>query len=434
MKLTWHIIKKDLLRLKWVLVLWILLLIAANGMAAIQARLDAENSYPFYLTANVMATAFLPLIAFGLVMGLLHDDPVVEVDAFWITRPISGGDLLIAKAAALILFAMIPVLSSIPFWLSHDYRWTQLVFATKQMLYGYFAVVLLALPIAVLSATASKFVMHVLIGASALFVLFIVLGLGKTGDGGLPRGELVQTKAWIIAVLWMATAIGSTCFQFTTRRTRRTVIVFGISVALQLAVAKWWPVELKPITVERPGSQRVIRAETEELFARGQSGGLLGLIIAEVPLAAGQCSSRSGTTLYVQHVLLDWTGELQVAFSEAEPLSSAQLLDFFRGARLRDEQRADYYILNRRDGRAFPVKPVKQGNELIVATLGFSHAGFATRPAGQWLDSAPENLPEWLKSAALVKVVPKDQPSPPEMGKGGEGSAPQDSPTLALNE
>jgi len=245
----------------------------------------------------------------------------------------------------------------------------------------------------------------------------------------------VQTKVWIIAVLWTVTAIGSAGFQFTTRRTRQTVIVFGLSVALQLAVAKWWPVELKSITVERPpGSQQVFRAETEGLSARGQRRSALGLIIAEVPLAVGQCSSRSGTTLCVQHVLLDWTGELQVAFSEAEPLLSVQLLDLFRGSRPRDDQGAGYYILNRRDGRAFPVKPGRQGNELTVATMRFSHAGFATRPAGHWIDSAPENLTEWLKSAALVKVVPKDQPPASERGKSNEGSAPQDSPALALNE
>ncbi len=59
-----------------------------------------------------------PMIAYFLVGSLVFADPLVERDAFWITRPISGGQLLAAKAAgAFLMIVLFPVLVSLPWWI-----------------------------------------------------------------------------------------------------------------------------------------------------------------------------------------------------------------------------------------------------------------------------------------------------------------------------
>src|ERR1051326_8319440 len=171
MTVAWHIVTKDLVRLRWILVLWAVVLLGGASMVAIQAGLDANYYLAFYVVATVVLSGFSPLITVGLVMGLLHDDSVAEIDAFWITRPISSGELLQAKALVLALFGFIPVIVALPFWIHYDYGWTQIAGATLHTLRSYCVIVVVALPLAAISANGSKFVLNVIIIAGGLLLL-----------------------------------------------------------------------------------------------------------------------------------------------------------------------------------------------------------------------------------------------------------------------
>ena len=111
MNLTLHIAIKDFYRLRWALLLWVVAIASELALASIQATLDIEGHVPFYMAAWTFGNIFIPVISFGLVMGLQDDDPVTEGDAFWMTRPITGARLLSAKALVLGLLCLIPVSS-----------------------------------------------------------------------------------------------------------------------------------------------------------------------------------------------------------------------------------------------------------------------------------------------------------------------------------
>jgi hypothetical protein len=410
MNVAWHIVRKDLARLKWILALWVVVLIGGLALATIQAGLDADTYLPFHIAAQVVMSGFGPLITFGLVMGLLHDDPVADVDAFWITRPISGESLLAAKAIAWILLGLLPVVVMLPFWLSHDFGWQLIASAAQQSLGTHFLIAIVALPFAVVSANGSKFVMHVILGAAGLGLLTLLTRLGNASGERASASELTQSKAWIIALLWFVAVLIVTLNQFLRRRSRQSWMALAVAVAIGFAVAKAWPWKLGFVVREpaasssqpdRPHGLARIRLNLE-----GETKPLV--VVAEVPLREGERKSHGGSTLYVQSVLLDYTGELQVSFSEATPNASGRFHDLLPGSGAPQRAAEYYFIRHRDDGRALVIKPNRGANELNVASLRFSHSSVATRPANGWQGGAPPNLKAWLKDAVLAKAVAED--------------------------
>lgn len=409
MSVAWHIVRKDLVRLRWVLVLWVVLLIAGLGLPVIQANLNYDNYFPFWIAAVVLVAGFLPLLAFGLVMGLLHDDPVAEIDAFWITRPVSGGQLLAAKLFALLLFAVLPVLVTLPFWRSHDYSWPQVGWATLQTLRNHFFLIALALPVAVISANGSKFVMHLILGISGFLVLTLLLGIGDAQNARDAVPGLLHSKAWVFASLWLAAGLIVTLNQFLRRRTRRSLQVLVAALVLGLLVMRWWPwafvapmPPISPVMAEAPAFPALI-------------GGTLrpAVVVVEVPLRENAAASRSGQSLKIQNVFLDYTGELQVSFSSGVPVLSHRLGDILPDDRKPAVIPEYYFLANASDGRMLPVTPGQQGNSLTAATLLFRHFNLRVRPAAAaWQGGAPADLAAWLKGARLLKAMAVDSSHP----------------------
>ena len=410
MKLAWHIIRKDLVRLKWILLLWAIVLIGGLALAALQASLDVEGYTPFYIAARVTLSGFVPLIVFGMVMGLIHDDPVADIDAFWITRPISGGDLLIAKTAAWALLGLVPVLVLLPFWLSYDYNWSLVGHAIRQTYSLHLVLAALALPFAVISANGSRFVMNLLLAAGVVTVLALVSSLGDSAGGRSSDPELTQSKAWLLAALWVAATATVVPLQFLRRRTWRSVAVLSAAVVLGYSVTTWWSWEFTNIGAAKlaaansalvPGQKF---ASIEDIpFNRENKPAMIAM---EVPLIAGKSTSRNGMMLKIQFAY--FTNQLQVAFSEATPYPFTEVRDLLPGTPPKPGPLAYYFVLNRSDGRGFAVEPARVGNELEAGTLHYSHSGFVIRPTNWWHGNAPSDLAAlaaWLKSASLVKVA-----------------------------
>lgn len=241
MNLTGHIVRKDLFRLRWVLVLWVVVLTARMALANIQADLDVVGYYPFYIMAWVFGILFLPLLGFGLVMGAQGDDPASDTDAFWITRPISGGRLLGARCTVLVLLWLIPPLATAPWWIAHGFDFRQFCTAFFQTARWQTVLTLVALPFAVTSSTASRFVMSVMLAVVGAFTLILAARFFGSGSGAPALPGIVVSRACVIMTLWIVAAVTITLIQFTTRRTRLSVVILTIVVVTGCAVTCWWP-------------------------------------------------------------------------------------------------------------------------------------------------------------------------------------------------
>ena len=229
MNLTAHIVRKDLFRLRWVLVLWVVALTTRMALASVQAELDVTGYYPFYAMAWVFGLLFLPVLGFGLVMGAQSDDPTSDTDAFWITRPISGGRLLGARCVLLVLLGTIPPLATAPWWIAHGFGASQLAAAFLQLARWQLVLTAVALPFAALSSTSTRFVMGVMLAAVGAFSLVLAVRFFSSGPSVPPVPGVLESRAWVVLALWLAAGLAVVLIQFLTRRT-------ALSVALLLAV------------------------------------------------------------------------------------------------------------------------------------------------------------------------------------------------------
>src|SRR5712691_11720427 len=95
----WHILRKDLRRLGWPLMAWVLIvagrmIVATTGAAAAFGNLGLQLTVD---NLSVLVTVIDLLMLALLVSWLVHDEPLVGVDAFWLTRPIDPLRLMAAK-------------------------------------------------------------------------------------------------------------------------------------------------------------------------------------------------------------------------------------------------------------------------------------------------------------------------------------------------
>src|SRR3989442_6189062 len=94
-----HILRKDLRRLRWPLIAWVLIVIGRMIVATTGAAV-AFGDIGLQLAMNnlsVLVTVIDLLMLALLVSWLVHDEPLVGVDAFWLTRPVDPLRLMAAK-------------------------------------------------------------------------------------------------------------------------------------------------------------------------------------------------------------------------------------------------------------------------------------------------------------------------------------------------
>ncbi|MEO6006041.1 MAG: hypothetical protein ABIZ04_06115 [Opitutus sp.] len=394
-------------------------------LARIQAGLDAETAAMFQGAAKVMIFGVVPLIQVGLLMGLLHDDSVVALDVFWLTRPISGVELLAAKALGWMMIGIVPVAVSVPFWLTHDFGWAQIGAAAQQALRAHFLIAVVALPFAMMSVSGSKFVMSLIVAGGGILLFSLVLQLGTTpGEEGVPRA-LIQTRAWLACWIWIATALTVAANQFLRRRTRTSRALLAVAVVGVLFIVACWPWTLGAFRDGSATSTSAVRPNGVESIDRAEirtdskpSGDRIG-----IPLRDGAVVSRRGVTLYIQTAFLDWTGKLDVSFGEATPTPFERFSELMPGAMEPPNHASQYFIRHRITGAMFRVNPTELPNRFNAAAERFCRLSFSTRPAAELAGRPAVDVAEWMEDAELIRFA--DDAHEPEKRVTGRRISPR---------
>jgi hypothetical protein len=109
--LAWHITKKDLRSLQSEIILWVVLTVAHVMFRTVWPPLTMSLDANLVEWVN-MAGSVLPAargITFVLIATrLVHADPLVTADAFWLTRPIPPRLLFASKLATMLLVLALP--------------------------------------------------------------------------------------------------------------------------------------------------------------------------------------------------------------------------------------------------------------------------------------------------------------------------------------
>ena len=110
MKLVLHIVRKDFRHLRFYLAGWLGLVILMHVLIAIGPHLPGRVQSLLFLMGILLPVAkifFLTLI----ISRLVQNDSPVGSTAFWLSRPVSGGRLLVSKTLFLVSTLILPLLA-----------------------------------------------------------------------------------------------------------------------------------------------------------------------------------------------------------------------------------------------------------------------------------------------------------------------------------
>ena len=283
MTVAMHILRKDVRRFAWWLAVWIATCVLAiardhviralepivNGDVATPLRVLAIAVDAIAWTAPLMRTLLFVL----LVPMVVHEDPLVDSRAFWLTRPIGGRRLFLGKLAFVVLLLVLPgVTTEVAELVVDGAHARQIALATPEIAleWSVWAAALFALS----SLTASFPGLFVASARASALALCVIMLLSLPLFG---RGPIVDVyREWVtvsdsspsvdatrvIVVLCLAVALTMMVagIQYLTRRTRLTWTAVTVSFACLVLVYMGWRWELVgvPAAAAFEGARNVV--------------------------------------------------------------------------------------------------------------------------------------------------------------------------------
>lgn len=265
MRLIWHIVGKDLRRLRTWVALWAVTLVAKVGLGWFARGGDfAVGDWARLKEAVGMDAGIDGLLVYFLTLLLVQEDAAVGAGPFWVTRPISGRRMFFAKLAAILSVLIgLPVLISLPWWLTCGYGIPEILAASLETLATRLVVILPAAVVAVLTDSLGR----ALLWSLVLGAVVVTGGAFWTMLIERANSELVGSRVLITLVVLAVTAVITMGGQYFTRRHVRSMAgaIGGLLVAF--AVMFLWPWDFSPAgePIPEPGQRETNRALSKDV-------------------------------------------------------------------------------------------------------------------------------------------------------------------------
>lgn len=260
--LAWHITKKDLRALLWLIAPFVTLTVLQAGLRALwpPVMITVQPDVAYFLEA---ARTTLPLIRVLLftqiVVVLIHADPLVTTDAFWLTRPIAPRVLFFSKLLTAALVLIFPTcLAQVALMLGFGVPLLDIASVTPEILFYTTAGLAAVLIGAALTANQRELIAW----SVGLFILtFVVATLGAdlfaqppvTRKVVTPR-ELKNAAPWadvlIVTIVLLSTGFTAAAWHmYQTRRRVRSALIAAAVAGFTFFVATRFPSDAGPKSV-----------------------------------------------------------------------------------------------------------------------------------------------------------------------------------------
>ncbi len=243
MKLVWHIVRKDLVRLRGWLAIWALVLIAKIAVGWTVRAGDSALDWPQMVKSVLTLTWLEGVMTFVLALLLMQEDRVMGPAPWWVTRPVAGGRLLAAKAlGAIVALVGLPALITLPWWLACNFGSGDIAWALAELALWQLAIALPAMLVAALTDSLARaalwtLVLAMTVAASMAFWALFVATPPETRD----NPNLVFWRA-LYALVVLGVAIAATiAVLFFTRRIVFSLITLGVGFGLTIMAVLRWP-------------------------------------------------------------------------------------------------------------------------------------------------------------------------------------------------
>ena len=263
MNLIWHIIRKDLVRFRLVLLAWVLLLAGKSLFAAVISGVFGQPSLYWLKLCELPNPLFWVVfaapgaIAYFLVAALVFEDAPAGRDPFWVTRPISGTQLLAAKFLfAVLMFVVGPLLAVLPWWLACGFGLTEIAPIAGYTGGAYLLVALLGMAVASLTNGYPRYFVWTLAG------LAVVLGVHIITPGSVHNNTPLAVVFGILAACVAVLSVEISLHRFIVRHFRKTLpLVAALTLVASACLFKSPPDSLTrlfmPSADAYPGEENV---------------------------------------------------------------------------------------------------------------------------------------------------------------------------------
>ena len=245
-----HILRKDFRHLRWLLVLWVVILITRVVLAAIGAG-TAGATFPAMVVFRELSgvLSFVPTLMMALIIArLIHSEPLVGWNAFWLTRPYSSNALLSAKLLFLALVVVIaPLVADLVTMSSFHAGSRAQLAAAASFAFGHLTWALAACVVAALTPSLAAFVFAVIGSVVALVVtLLLLISVSfAVGGGQTVTGEAMilfdPTPGFVATMVFVAGALAVVVYQYRYRRWKIALALAGAGLAVTLLLPGYWP-------------------------------------------------------------------------------------------------------------------------------------------------------------------------------------------------
>jgi hypothetical protein len=256
-KLIWHIIRKDLARYRWALLLWALLFVAQVGLGFVMLHTDNPDlTRGMWMQRESWLLVFLQFVAgYLLVTQFVQADELTGTQMFWLTRPVSAGRLLMAKALGILLiFGVLPVLLLLPWWINCGFSVREIGWNAAETLSWQLLMIAPAVAVAALTEEIGRALMWSLLLVTGLAAgtswIRATLHVALVGAGSHDNAGLLFTRLWLAAAILVTGSLVVSAHQFLTRRFARSVTLAIAVLSLIAVVGRFWSVDCSPLFAE----------------------------------------------------------------------------------------------------------------------------------------------------------------------------------------
>ena len=244
MNLVLHIVRKDFLRMRGWLGGWVVVLMMPLVLGGwLIAHNPLEEPTGRWRDVVSVITGLQLITAYVLTVFLFQEDNVVGTQRFWLTRPISAGRLLLAKTiGALMMFALIPVIVALPWWLGCGFGPAQVMPVAVEMFAVFCLPIIAGALIASLTDSLPRAMLWTLVLAAVVLFGTMAFTMALASRGRLAGGMSLAMSRGLMAVVLLAVEFAAVvALQFFVRRRGGWLGLAGLVVLLSLFVASRWP-------------------------------------------------------------------------------------------------------------------------------------------------------------------------------------------------
>ena len=237
-----HIVRKDFKQLRWLLLMWVLLLVARVPAWSLGLSPGNDPGYSFLLQRSTGTIESLLLLMLAFVAArLVHGEALVGWNAFWFTRPYSRKALVVAKLLfAVAVFIVLPLAADAVIMALYDVGPRAQLAAAASFVTSYVTWMLLALAMAALTPSLGTFVLATV--ASFTVLSLVTMGIStayvflREPASIFVFREFNPAPGLVATLVVDAAMIGAIVYQYRHRRWRTAAAIGVAGLVTSLAV------------------------------------------------------------------------------------------------------------------------------------------------------------------------------------------------------